>query len=176
PLPRHEGENHFPLSVPQEGIWFLDRMTGGNAALNMPAAVSITGPLDKTALLQALKEVVRRHEILRTCIECERGEPKQIVVPLLDVRIEESGLEGIPIEGRDAEAAQVAEREAHRQLNLNCPPLFRVRLIHLNAHQHILIFVLHHVIADGWSFGLLTHDLNICYKSFMLGSAVLLPL
>src|SRR5437016_11816615 len=78
PLPRHEGENHFPLSVPQEGIWFLDRMTGGNAALNMPAAVSITGPLDKTALLQALKEVVRRHEILRTCIECERGEPKQI--------------------------------------------------------------------------------------------------
>src|SRR5947209_5328280 len=78
PLPRKEGENYFPLSVPQEGIWFLDRMTGGNTALNMPAAVSINGLLNKTALLQGLRQVVRRHEILRTYIDCERGQPKQV--------------------------------------------------------------------------------------------------
>ncbi|WP_242418747.1 condensation domain-containing protein, partial [Frankia sp. CpI1-P] len=96
-------ENTFPLSVLQQGIWFLEQIRPGNPAYVVPAAAHLRGPLDVRALRDALAETVRRHEALRTTFGLRDGRPAQIVHPRMSIDLPEVELGDDPLEARIAE-------------------------------------------------------------------------
>ncbi|RQX57215.1 non-ribosomal peptide synthetase, partial [Micromonospora chalcea] len=95
-------ENVFPISVMQQGIWFLEQLRPGNPAYLIPAAVRIRGPLDTALLRQAVDGIVARHESLRTTFELRDGRPVQVVHPALAIPLAETDLRGTPAARRAA--------------------------------------------------------------------------
>ncbi|MGW0853449.1 amino acid adenylation domain-containing protein, partial [Streptomyces sp. NPDC002624] len=156
-LPRPE---RVELSFAQRRLWFLHRMDGPSATYNMPLALSLTGSLDRHALHAALADVVARHESLRTVFRETDGAPHQVVLtpaqahPALPVvELEESALPG-----RLAEAAQ-------RGFDLAEEPPVRAELFTLAPDRHVLLVVVHHIAADGWSMGPFSADLATAYAA-----------
>ncbi len=168
PLQPVDRTGPLPLSFAQERFWFVDRL-GGGAAFNMPSAARLTGPLDAEALQGALDTLVERHEMLRTAFVDRGGVPAQVVVPGLRV----------PIDRRDAvsiEAARgIAQGLADAPFELARAPLMRVALLRTAPAEHVLVIVLHHILADGWSLATLTRELAQLYAAGVAGVAAALP-
>src|SRR6185436_5754282 len=150
----------LPLSFAQERLWLLEQIEGGNATYNVPCAVRFTGALDTAALERAVREVVRRHEALRTRFEAAAGGPRQVIEPPLPVPLPVVDLAG----AREPEAVRAAAAEAARPFDLSRAPLLRGCLLRLGAADHLLVLTLHHIAADGWSLGVLVRELAAFYQ------------
>ncbi|MFD7591106.1 amino acid adenylation domain-containing protein, partial [Kitasatospora sp. NPDC059811] len=156
----------LPLSFAQRRLWFLHRMDGPSATYNMPLALRLTGDLDREALAAALADVVARHESLRTVLRETDGAPHQQVLgadeahpPLPVVELDESRL-----------AERLAEA-ARRGFDLAAEPPIRAELYALAPGRHVLLVVVHHIAADGWSMGPLSRDLATAYAARCQGGA-----
>lgn len=167
--------NRFRLSHAQERLWFLDQMNPGNASYNIPAAIPLRFAVNVDALERTLNEVVRRHESLRTTFEAPDGEPRQVVaafepraLPLTDLRLRPAGERG-------ELAAQLAAQEATRPFDLAAGPLFRASLLRLADADYLLLLTMHHIVADGWSIGILFDELTRLYSAFTMGLSSPLP-
>ena len=165
-IPSISRDRDIALSFAQQRLWFLDRMEPGNPFYNCPVALRLKGQLHIEALERALQKIVRRHEILRTTFKVVDGQPVQVVsgrtqsLPVIDL----SGL------GEAEEEAQaVLEEEARRPFSLDQGPLLRTTLIRLSEQEYILAVVLHHIVADGWSTGILVREIKALYESFSRG-------
>ena len=152
------------LSFAQERLWFLDRLEPGSAAYNVSAAARLTGRLDVAVLAAGLELVETRHETLRTRFaevdgrpEPRIGRPVRRCPPLVDV----SGL-GAAAAG---EGRRRLEREAARPFDLAAGPLWRPLLVRLGREEHVLLLVLHHVVTDGWSMGILIREVAAAYEA-----------
>jgi pristinamycin I synthase-3/4 len=172
PVPRDRG---LPLSFAQQRLWFLDRLAPDNPFYNMFGAVRLTGALDLDALRGAFREIVRRHEALRTTFEPGSGGPVQVIAPppALDVPLVD--LEGLADDVRRHELARLSSDEARRPFNLARGPLVRAALLRIAAREHTLLVNLHHIISDGWSMGILFHELATLYGAFCQGAPSPLP-
>src|SRR6266545_2959859 len=166
---RKEKLKSFPLSYAQQRLWFLDQLTPGQSIYNVPAAVKLEGKLEIGALEQALSELVRRHESLRTTFMMAGDEPVQVIGEAKAVKLEVEGLSGLGESEREAEARMLATEEANRAFNLTTGPLLRVRLLKLDAEDHVLMFTMHHIVSDGWSMGVLTRELGVLYEAYSRG-------
>jgi amino acid adenylation domain-containing protein len=164
-----------PLSFAQERFWFLDQLEPGNSRYNIPLAVRLAGALDAAALEGALAELVRRHEILRTTFAQSGGQPVQIIAPEARVALDATDFSGLAAGEREAEARRLVVEEAGRPFDLARGPLLRARLIRLGAEDHILCLVLHHIIADGWSLGVLMREVAALYAAARTGEPASLP-
>src|SRR5205085_2791260 len=100
PLTLAPRDRSSALSFGQERIWFFEQLEPGTAAYTMPAAVRFRGALDRDALERSLREVVRRHEALRTMFVSEAGGPVQIVLPAADLPVTYLDLAGTSLEAR----------------------------------------------------------------------------
>lgn len=165
----------FPVSFAQQRLWFLDQFEPNSPYYNIPVAVRLHGRLQPAILEQVLNEIVQRHEILRTTFAAVDGEPVQIIspdgrmpLPLLDLR-------HLPPEERETEALRLANEEAKRPFNLTTGPLFRAHLYQLAEDEFVAIFVMHHIISDGWSIGVLMREISILYDAFAHGRPSPLP-
>ncbi|HST62260.1 MAG TPA: condensation domain-containing protein, partial [Longimicrobium sp.] len=165
-----ERDGPLPLSFAQERLWFLDRLAPGTATYNMPAALRLTGALDVAALERALGEVVRRHEALRTTFAEADGTPVQVIAPFAGFALAMEDLSALPGEAREAAARQRAIDEAGRPFDLAAGPLFRAVLLRLDADAHVLLLTLHHIVADGWSLGVLHREMTALYTAFAAGA------
>ncbi len=169
-----ERSDNLPLSFAQERTWFLSQLEGGNAAYNLPAAVRLTGSLSLPALEHSLNEIVQRHETLRTIFTNIHGTPvAQIVdynyhIPVIDLQ------DASPEEQR-TKIRQFASEQTRIPFKLSQVPLFRFFLIQLAAREHLLLFIIHHIIADGWSLGIFTQELTSLYHAFAKGKPSPLP-
>ncbi|HEX2188744.1 MAG TPA: amino acid adenylation domain-containing protein, partial [Longimicrobiaceae bacterium] len=167
----------LPLSFAQERLWFLDRLRPGTAAYNIPLALRVRGELDAAALARALEETARRHEALRTTFSEVDGRPVQTVRPPAPVPLPVDDLRALPAEARRAEAERVARAEAAAPFDLAAGPLLRARLVRLDDAEHLLVLVMHHVVSDGWSAGVLVRELGALYPAMAAGGpSPLLPL
>lgn len=176
PIPPRSGESGFlPLSFAQERLWFLDQMDPGNPAFNNLDAFRLIGRLDREALERSLNEIVRRHEALRTAFATVGGQPAQVIAPSLNVTLPVVDLRELPESGRESEARRIAIEEARRRFNLSRGPLLRAALLLLAPEEHILLLTMHHIVSDGWSFGVFTRELKALYEGFSLGRASALP-
>ncbi|WP_406694053.1 amino acid adenylation domain-containing protein [Singulisphaera sp. Ch08] len=173
PVPRDQGP--LPASFAQQRLWFLDQLEPGSPLYNIPLAIRIDGPLDSIALQRALDELVRRHESLRTSFRAEDGRPIPVFAPVLTVALPTTDLSTWPPDQRRAEVAKRMEDEAQRPFDLAHGPLIHAALLCLESRQHILLLTLHHVIADGWSLGVLVREAGALYDAFALGRPSPLP-
>ena len=174
PMNRNEPGVSLPLSFAQRRLWVMTQMEGENSAYNMPIALHLDGPLDRDALSRSLKEIVRRHESLRMSFPTLSGVP---VVKLLDnpFRLEYLEVPGETAADRTLEVQRLVDDDARKPFNLATGPLFRARLLKLGPEAHILATNMHHIISDGWSLGVLTHELSVLYLSFLNGEPSPLP-
>ncbi|HSF41300.1 MAG TPA: non-ribosomal peptide synthase/polyketide synthase [Thermoanaerobaculia bacterium] len=172
PVSREEAP---PLSFAQERLWFLDQMEPGSPAYNIPAAVSLRGGLRPEILAAALSEAARRHEALRTTFRAVDGVPCQWIAPPSPVDLPVIDLADLPEEARREEAARLADREARRPFDLFAGPLLRAVLLRLAGREHTALVTVHHIVSDGWSTGVLVHELAVLYEAFAAGSPPPLP-
>ncbi len=170
-VPRRAGPGPAPLSFAQQRLWFLWQLEPDSPAYNIPSARRLTGPLDVRALEAALREVVRRHEVLRTRFATRGREPVQIAVPMEEVEmvLALQDLGALPPERREAEVLRLAEAEARRPFDLARAPTVRATLLRLAEEEHVAVVILHHVAADGWSANLFVRELLTLYGSFHAG-------
>jgi len=158
PLVPQPREGDPPLSFAQLRLWFLAQLEPGSAAYNMPVFFGLRGRLDRARLGAALGEVVRRHEILRTCFGERERSPVQRIAPPQPVRVPLADLTALPADRREAEARRLAHKEAWRPFDLARLPLLRTLLVRLAAEEHALLVAAHHIVADGWSLGVLMQE------------------
>ena len=162
-VPRPEA---LPLSFAQSRMWFLNRLGGAETAYNIPLALRLTGDLNRAALEAALADVAGRHESLRTVFPDTGGIPRQEVLegaagrPVLETaQVTEAGL-------ADAVAA-----EAGRGFDVSAGLPWRALLLTVSPSEHVLVLVVHHIAGDGWSMGVLAHDLGTAYAARRAGRA-----
>jgi amino acid adenylation domain-containing protein len=162
-----------PLSFAQQRLWFLHQLDPESPAYNVPGALRLSGPLLPEALESALGEIVRRHEALRTVFGETEGEPVQrilspapFVLPFIDLA---GSLDPL------AEADRLGLAEARHRFDLATGPLLRALLLRVAEDEHLLVVVMHHVISDGWSLGVMTGELAALYAAFAAGMPSPLP-
>ncbi|WP_327666578.1 MULTISPECIES: non-ribosomal peptide synthetase [unclassified Streptomyces] len=163
PAPR-KTPGEAPLSSAQRRLWFLHRLEGPSAAYNIPLAVRLTGTrLDVDALRAALADLVARHEILRTVYPDTDGLPCQrLLEPTTpDLRVVDHVSE--------AELADRLRQLAGEGFRLDEDAPFRAHLLLLGPEEHVLLLVLHHIAADGWSLDPLLLDLAAACRARMEG-------
>ncbi|MCA1567661.1 MAG: amino acid adenylation domain-containing protein [Acidobacteria bacterium] len=167
-IERSESSAGLPLSYAQQRLWFIQQLDPRSAAYNIPAAVRMHGRLDIAALEQALSDIVRRHEILRTTFAFVDDRPVQVVAPGGNVLLSQKDLSGR--EEGEREASRLVREEAQRPFDLSEGPLFRATLVLMKEDEHILIVTLHHIVADGWSVGLLVREVAAHYAASKHGT------
>lgn len=156
PVPRHKD---IPLSFAQERLWFLNRLTVGQDAYNLPVALRITGELNHTVLAQSLTTLIARHEILRTTFSSVDSHPVQRVQPPFPAHI--AMQDGLPVNGKVA-YAEITD--------LSQLPLLNVRLVRLGDREYLLWFNIHHIIADGWSMAVILREIATLYTAYAAGT------
>jgi amino acid adenylation domain-containing protein len=155
---RRADQKEFVASFGQERLWFLEKLTPGDLAYTVHAAVRVRGALDLDALADALRVLVARHEALRTTIVTIDERPSQWVAPSSESRLEREHV------SRDAVLA-AAQAEVHRPFDLEQGPLVRAKALIVGADEHVLVFTMHHIISDGWSLGVLIRELGALYAA-----------
>jgi NRPS condensation-like uncharacterized protein len=161
-----------PLSYAQRRLWFIDKMDH-SPAYNLPAIIVLEGKLNIEALEKAFREIIQRHEILRTCLVESDGVPFQKILTHLDFNLPVTDLSNDT--GQQVKINAIIESEIHRCFDLSVAPLLICQLLKMQKEKHLLIFNMHHIISDGWSIGVLISELNLLYNSFCIGLSSTLP-
>ncbi|NEP06227.1 MAG: non-ribosomal peptide synthetase, partial [Okeania sp. SIO4D6] len=156
----------FPASFGQKRLWLLEQLQPGNSAYNECGAMNCRGQLNTVALEQSLNEIVRRHEVLRTYFAIVKGEPVQVILPSLTFKLSLTDLRSIAENELEVQVKQLIEQEAQKPFNLKQAPLMRSSLLQLAENEYVLILVLHHIIHDGWSMGLIFREIETLYEAF----------
>jgi len=174
PIERVERGGRLRLSFAQQRLWFLERMGGLGSAYHIPGRLHLRGELDREALVRALDRLVERHEALRTTFGVQGDEPEQRIGPATSrFALVEHDLAGHP--DAPGELARVTAEEAAAPFDLERGPLIRGRLVRLAEDDHLLLLTMHHIVADGWSMGVLTRELSGLYGAFRAGEPDPLP-
>jgi amino acid adenylation domain-containing protein len=164
-----------PLSFGQRRLWFLEQLEPGRATYNLPVALRLRGPCHYATLERSLSELVSRHEALRTRFPAPNGEPLEEVLPPGLFELPVVDLREQPPSEREAQAFAWASTEAQRLFDLSEGPLFRALLLQIADEDHLLVFVIHHLVCDGWSMGLLSREFSALYSAFSAGRSLPLP-
>ncbi|MFC4047500.1 amino acid adenylation domain-containing protein, partial [Dactylosporangium siamense] len=162
-------EARMPLSFAQQRLWFLDQLEPGSPEYAIPLPIRLRGELDVAALRAALDAVLERHEVLRTRLVAVDGVAYQIIDPARGCDLPVVDLSGEPDPEAALRAAVMAD--ATVPFDLAAGPLLRARLLRTAPDSHVLSIVVHHVVADEWSTGILRRELGACYEAFRRGEA-----
>ncbi|RKH58083.1 amino acid adenylation domain-containing protein [Corallococcus llansteffanensis] len=169
------GVERAPLSVQQEQVWFLQKLSPDSISYQAQTTLRVLGGLDLPVLERALTEITRRHELLRTVYEEVDGRPWQRVLPVTPVRVPLLDLSGLPGDEQERQREEAIREELRRPLSLFAPPLVRWSALRLAPDEHELVLVEHHVVHDGVSFSVLMRELDALYNAYLRGEASPLP-
>ncbi|HEV8580076.1 MAG TPA: non-ribosomal peptide synthase/polyketide synthase [Thermoanaerobaculia bacterium] len=173
PLIREEG-TEAPLSFSQQRLWFLHQLDPKDA-YHVPGALRLRGSLDEEMLERSLTEIVHRHEALRTVFHMAGSTPVQVVLPPANLRLPVVDLTALSTEQRETEAGRLLDREARLPFDLEQGPLVRLRLLRFADDERLLALVMHHIVSDAWSLGVLLRELGEVYRAFAGGESSRLP-
>ena len=169
-LPVPPAPQIFPLTEGQRGVWLTTQMgADASCAFNESVLLDLHGPLNEDTLGRAADAVVARHDALRTTILPD-GEGQQTLASV-SVLVPLSDLSAFDPAERDVREAELLSAEAGEPFDLAAAPLVRFRLIRQNVDKHRLVITAHHLVCDGWSFGVLVSDLAAAYTAFSQGKA-----
>ncbi len=168
-------EHNLPLTLAQRRLWFLNRLEPDSAAYTLGAWRTLMGPLDVPALERSINEMIRRHEILRTTFPDVDGTPIQVVAEPTWLSLAVIDLSQLSRKDMDMESQRLRRQEAKQSFDLQKGPLFRTLLLRLGVEEHMLLFSVHHIVCDGWSFGIIARELGELYIAFSSGRESPLP-
>ncbi len=153
---------HYPLSSGQRRLWVLSQLTGGNRAYNMAGVHVFEGNLNLAALEKSFNMLLRRHQSLRTVFkEDEQGNIRQYINPPDHVRFSISTRSVT----KESDIDRLLLEACERPFNLDSGPLLHAELYPLSATRSIFVYVMHHILGDGWSMDILTKELSIYYNA-----------
>src|SRR5262249_32145100 len=168
PIPR---EKYLPVTRGQERVWFVSQLMGNSSVYNIAGAVRLKGEVDRERLERSFQEVVRRHEVLRSSFWVWEGKLVQQVhggaeegFRLWEIELEVGG-------GEDKEERLRREvgGEAEKGFDLGEASQMRAGLLRVGERESVLVVVLHPMIADGWSIGVLMRELEPLYEAYGRG-------
>ena len=181
PTGRAKNPTAGPLSFAQEGMWLFQQLNPSGTMFNLGEGIRLAGELDADSLAAALTALVTRHPALRTIFTMSGDQPVQQVLSQVPVELAVVDLDGhypatdAGYAERDAHVRRIAHDEITRPFDLAAGPPVRFRLLRLEPQLHVLFFVVHHIVFDGWSFGILFADLVTLYNAHRQGSSAALP-
>ncbi|HKM65451.1 MAG TPA: amino acid adenylation domain-containing protein, partial [Acidisphaera sp.] len=155
----------WSLSYTQQRLWFLEQVTPGTAAYHTPMAIRIAGPLAADRLEASLNLVLRRQEGLRTSFRMEGQQATQVIAPQAELTLGRVDLSGLPPDPARSEIARIIADQLARPFDLTEPPLMRATLIRLADAEYVMVLVMHHLVFDAWSVGVLCRDIATAYRS-----------
>ncbi|PYP82258.1 MAG: hypothetical protein DMG65_26685 [Candidatus Angelobacter sp. Gp1-AA117] len=159
----------IPLSHAQQRLWFLEQMHPGDPTYVIASGMWMHGPLDIAALKAGLNSVLERHEVLRTRMEIQDGVPYQIISASEDVEFPVTDLTTLVKEEQQCVVQRELQHIADPAFDLARGPLVRAHLWKLGAQENCLGLAIHHIVADGWSMGLLLRELRELYEAHVTG-------
>jgi amino acid adenylation domain-containing protein len=178
------GRAEAPLSFAQERLWFLDRLLPGTATYNIPSAVRLTGDLRLDVFARCWREILRRHDSLRTHFETRGGVPVQAIdtAPTPGSELVLIDLSSLPATLRQETSQRLVREEAARPFDLEHGPVARAILLRIDGSphspekgEHVLVLNLHHIVSDGWSMGVLVREVAILYGAYVQNRPSPLP-
>ncbi|NAP24843.1 amino acid adenylation domain-containing protein [Pseudomonas syringae] len=177
PLTLVDRDLPLPLSWAQQRLWFLDQLDrAAGAAYHIPAGLRLRGRLDRDALQATLDRIVARHETLRTHFALHEGQAIQVIAPATQgFALASHDLRPLDSAAQHEAVERLAREEALAPFDLSSGPLIRGRLVQLSETEHILLVTQHHIVYDGWSTGVLLHEIGMLYRAFSQGLADPLP-
>lgn len=168
-IPRHKDAINPPASSQQARLWYVEQIEPAFVAHNNPAAWKFIGKLDVEAMRRAVDTVVERHSALRTNFELIDGVLVQLVRPFQSIKLSPMTLEQMGLASVD-ELAEFISKSTGATQNLATDALFKAGLVKVADDQHVLYFVIHHLVFDGWSYDLLLREIAQLYNAYSTGA------
>ncbi len=175
PIHTRKPQIKLSLSFAQQRLWLLDQLQPNSTAYNLSYSFHIQGKLNISTLKKSIGEIVQRHEILHTNFVAIDGQATQVIANNIDFDLPIIDLQVLTNKERKIEAQKIAKQEAKKPFNLAEGSLFYVKLLQLSAEEFIMLFNIHHIIFDGWSFGVLFDELKALYTAYDEGLKSPLP-
>jgi acyl-CoA synthetase (AMP-forming)/AMP-acid ligase II/acyl carrier protein len=181
---RTQEDGPHPVAFVQERLLRIEQELPQLAQFNLPYGYRLQGPLNVTALERALAEVVRRHRSLRTGFTWRNEHPIALVIPSAEIKlslvVEDLASRGASENSRGKalllkKVALEAEQATLKPFELDRGSLIRAHLFRLGVHDHVLLLILHELIVDGWSIGILMKEISDFYAAFAVGKQLRLP-
>lgn len=169
-------QQSYPLSASQRRMWVLSQFEESNTAYNMPGIFMLKGALDEEAFANALQLLAARHESLRTIFrQDDTGEIRQYILPQGKMEIHPAYTDL----RNETDPEAIIDRHARLQFstafNLAAGPLWKINIYQVSDNRWVLIYVIHHIISDGWSMGILFNELMIAYDACLKNKPLPLP-
>ncbi|MFJ9842554.1 amino acid adenylation domain-containing protein [Kitasatospora sp. NPDC101155] len=176
PIVRGGSDALAPLTAQQQQVWFLDRLAPGNVAYHAQTTMRVTGTLDIDALRRAIETITKRQAVFRTTFHERDGVPYQRVHSRVDhADVEVVDISHLPAGERRARTEALIRERITTPFDLGTLPLARWSVVRQDEGEHEIILVEHHLIHDGWSFGLLMKELRAAYTAAVNGALLGLP-
>jgi amino acid adenylation domain-containing protein len=173
PADRQARSGPAPLSFAQEGLWLLHQLNPEDPAYNEHFAIRLTGRIDESALEKSLNHVVNRHEVLRSRFKAVDGNVEASISDLfIPLDVEDLRFEEVD---KLCMAMELASAEARLPFDLSTGPLLRAKIYRTGDCESLFLLVVHHIVIDGWSFGILVQEVTSAYEAFSRGMPLLVP-
>jgi hypothetical protein len=168
--PAEPGYQDFPCSVAQERFWLLDRLEPGNPSYNVAVRWRLDGHVSTDLLESSWREIIMRHEVLRTRFLEIDGKPVQRVAAHGTFKLVEIDLSSLPEAARSEEGDRIGLIEARAPFDLGSGPLIRVVLLRHSARSAIILVTTHQIVSDGWSIGVMAREMGAIYQALAMGA------
>ena len=156
-------------SYAQQRLWFFDRLAPGNPGYNTSRVIQIDGPLDAAVLERGLNEIIARHEVCRTNYGMRDGDPVQIIHDSRALKLRHFDLGELQPAAQATEVERIARTEIIAAFDLTRDPLWRAAILRLGPRRHVLVLVIHHILSDAWSRGVIHRELSAFYNAAAAG-------
>ncbi len=165
-------QSSHPLSAAQERIWFIEQLSSDRQAYLMPRAWRLTGPLNLAALQWSLSEILRRHRIFSLGIQAatdgspEQSEQSKRFEQSFELELQDFQEDLSPPLYQDLALNQALNQAAQEPFELSQAPLMRVSLFRIKPNEQLLLVNMHHLVSDGWSYGVFWQELSTLYGAY----------
>jgi len=170
-----ERPEKLPLSYAQQRIWFVAGDGRSDASYNITVGLSLTGRLDRPALLRAVGDLFARHEVLRTTYHAQADGLWQLIHPEAAVAIPEIDWSSLDAPQQQTELEGFMAAQGARAFDLSRDLMLRATLIAVSEQEHVLILTMHHIASDGWSMDVLVEEFGALYAAYSQGQPATLP-
>ncbi|MES2732836.1 MAG: amino acid adenylation domain-containing protein [Bacteroidota bacterium] len=168
-IPRIPEAAHYEVSAGQKRLWVLNQLEGEVTTYNMSGSYELEGDFSYECLEKVLNTLQERHEILRTTFETPEGDVRQVVYPVGALPIKPVYQDLTEITGAEQMIDEIMRVAVSKKFDLSKEPLLRVNVLKITQDKHICLFVMHHIISDGWSLKVTMHEMGVLYQAYREG-------